>query len=126
MNFPRQQRHVAAALCQGPTIHKSRVPLRSNSMTDPVNQSLSPSPEMQAQLQECPDEVREYVAALETEIIRLRKRDARLEVRYISVGAQNEELKNELRKKVDYSTLPDELLQVLLDYGKKLEHPSNP
>ena len=90
-------------------------------MTDSVDDAFSPSLDLQAKLKQCPVEAQEFAAALQAEIIRLRKYYAKLEVNVISIKAENDGLRKELERKKDYHALTDGALQCLNEYYE--QHP---
>lgn len=78
------------------------------------------SQELQAKIQVCDPDVQEFISALQSELVKLRKHNARLEVENLSLNVRIKELQKEIEKKVDLKTLSDEEItdkakQVILD-----------
>ena len=86
-----------------------------------MNDTLTSSPELQAKLKNCDTQVQQYVLALETEVANVAKRDAKHQVEKISFNAKIKALEHELTHRVDYGTLTEEQLQLLIDHGYKPE-----
>jgi uncharacterized protein (DUF3084 family) len=96
----------------------------------------SPTPELQAAIENCPPNVREYIAALQNQITalqaevrRLATKNAELEVNDLSMRAKHKEFQkqlerqaSELERKVHIDTLSLGAMQCLRDYYKA--HPN--
>lgn len=78
-----------------------------------MNETISVSAELQAKFQQCDLDVQEFISALQSELVKLRKHNARLEVENLSLKERIKALQKEIEKKVDLKTLSDEELECL-------------
>ena len=76
--------------------------------------------ELQAELKRCSLHVQEHVSALQDEVVTCRKKCAQLEVQLLSMSAENDELKNELKRKKSIDRMTDGELQCLMQYHQSL------
>jgi uncharacterized protein YaaN involved in tellurite resistance len=82
-----------------------------------MNETISVSAELQAKFQQCDLDVQEFISALQSELVRLRKHNARLEVENLSLRERIKALQKEIEKKVDLQTLSDEELEWLTKHA---------
>jgi len=82
-----------------------------------MNETISVSAELQAKFQQCDLDVQEFISALQSELVKLRKHNARFEVENLSLRERIKALQKEIEKKVDLKTLSDEELELLMKHA---------